>query len=126
MSEKDKKNNENILKDVSIKPMTLNEVELTEFKKFDALKTSAASLEKLLNLKMENLTLKESQSQLILKDIGHQRKDIIDDRSKLSKERADLQKKYEDFVESVRKRLKIKGNFGYNPETAEVILDESK
>jgi len=114
------------LKDAKDKPMKLTEVELGEFGRFDALKTSAANLDRLISLKMENIGLKEEQTKLILNDLGHRRKEVVEERAKLSQQRATLQKDYEDFVGRIRARLKIKGNFGYNPETAEVILDESK
>lgn len=73
---------------------------------------------------MERLSDRQKILELQIKNLDIERFLISKDREAVKAKTAQERKDHDALLEQIRKRLKLKGTFGYNPDTLEIIQDE--
>lgn len=77
-----------------------------------------------LKLQSELINAQKRILELQISNLELKRRDVIEHQAKVNQKIADDKKQYEDVLTGIKKRLKLKGKFGYNPDSLEVVEDE--
>lgn len=77
-----------------------------------------------LQLQFELVSARQKILELSIRLLDLDRHQIADDREKVNVKTATERKEYENDLAAIKKRLKLTGKFGYNPDTYEVITDD--
>lgn len=73
--------------------------------------------------KRRGLDSKQQILQLMISNLTIERRELNDELEKVQVKKTSEKKAHDEFLATVRKRLKLTDKFGYNPDTLEVMED---
>lgn len=75
----------------------------------------------LLSQKAERINDKQHILELMIKTLELERRQVLDDKQTVQANLAKEKQENEELLNGIKKRLKISGKFGYNPDTLEIV-----
>lgn len=101
----------------------LTSLEFERMEHYRLLKELRAKELAILNLQVDRIADKQRILELMIKNLDIERHSIVSDKEKVNKRAGKERDEYEVILSKIRKRARLTGKFGYNPDTLEIVQE---
>lgn len=102
---------------------TLTELEVERLEKHRLLDEFRAKEIEALDLRLSQLQEKRTILELSIRNLEIERRNLLDAKTTVLKQREKDRLERVTHLEQIKARLNVKGNFGYNPDTLEIVQE---
>ena len=107
-----------------MKPTKITELQGERLEKGRLSQDSIKKELEILELRRKNLELQKSLAQVSIQSIDSKMLNMANEISHSKRKQADLMVEHSKFIEELKKQYNVKGAFGYNPDTLEIIPND--